>query len=137
MPSIKCSERGEFLKTLLLNEKNELLERNTLIGPHRDLYEVLNGERVFTNHSSTGQNRALSLIYRLVQVLMFHKRNGIAPILLFDDVFLELDKRRRDRVFEILPKSSQCFFTFLDDYYGLKRDNSFVVYRVKNGRFEL
>ncbi|AYE36308.1 DNA replication and repair protein RecF [Borrelia turcica IST7] len=137
MPSIKCSERGEFLKTLLLNEKNEFLERNTLIGPHRDLYEVFNGERVFTNHSSTGQNRTLSLIYRLVQVLMFYKRNGIAPILLFDDVFLELDKRRRDRVFEILPKSSQCFFTFLDDCYDLKRDNSFVVYRVKNGRFEL
>ncbi|WKC57992.1 DNA replication/repair protein RecF [Borrelia sp. P9F1] len=137
MPSVKCGERDEFLKTLFLNEKNEFLAGKTLIGPHRDLYEVLNGERIFTNHSSTGQNRSLSLIYRLVQVLIFDKRNSSAPILLFDDVFLELDKRKRRRMFEILPKSSQCFFTFLDDCYDLGRDNNFVVYRVKNGRFEL
>ncbi|UGQ16117.1 DNA replication/repair protein RecF [Borrelia sp. RT5S] len=137
MPSVQFSERDEFLKTLILNEKNELLSGNTLMGPHRDLYEVLNGERVFTNHSSTGQNRSLSLIYRLAQVLIFDKKYSVAPILLFDDVFLELDKKKRRRVFEVLPKSSQCFFTFLDDCYDLGRDNTYVVYRVKNGRFEL
>ncbi|AWG43222.1 DNA replication and repair protein RecF [Candidatus Borreliella tachyglossi] len=137
VPSVKCDNRDELLKNLLLRERDELFEKSTLMGPHRDLYEVLNGDRVFTNHSSTGQNRTLSLIYRLVQVLIFNKRFGIAPILLFDDVFLELDSIRRRRVFEILPKSSQCFFTFLDDAYDIKRDSSFVVYRVKDGRFEL
>ncbi|AHH08413.1 DNA replication/repair protein RecF [Borrelia anserina] len=137
LPSVKFCGRDEFLKTLFLKEKDELLNEVTLIGPHRDLYEILSGARVFTHHSSTGQIRALALIYRLVQVIIFNKRFGIAPILLFDDVFLELDSVRRKRVFDILPKDSQCFFTFLDDCYDIKQDNNFVVYRVKNGRFEL
>ncbi|UPA13279.1 DNA replication/repair protein RecF [Borrelia turicatae] len=137
LPSVKCSKRDEFLQTLLLKEQDELYSESTLIGPHRDLYEILSGERVFTHHSSTGQIRALALIYRLIQVIMFNKQFGIAPILLFDDVFLELDSMRRKRIFDILPKDSQCFFTFLDDCYDIKQDSKFIVYRIKNGRFQL
>ncbi|BCR21044.1 DNA replication and repair protein RecF [Borrelia miyamotoi] len=137
LPSVKCDERDDFLRTLILKEKDELFRKSSLIGPHRDLYEILDGDRVFTHHSSTGQNRTLSLIYRLVQVVIFNKRFGVAPILLFDDVFLELDSIKRRKVFDILPKDSQCFFTFLDDCYNIKRDSNFVVYRVNNGRFKL
>ncbi|AHH10612.1 DNA replication/repair protein RecF [Borrelia coriaceae] len=135
--SVKCFERNEFLQTLILREQDELSNESTLIGPHRDLYEILIGERVFTHHASTGQTRVLALIYRLVQVIIFNKRFGISPILLFDDVFLELDSIKRKRVFDILPKDSQCFFTFLDDYCDIKGKSDFIVYRVKNGRFEL
>ncbi|BCR21864.1 DNA replication and repair protein RecF [Borrelia sp. HM] len=136
LPSVQSDVRDEFLKALTLKEKDEFFRKVTLIGPHRDLYEILDGERVFTHHSSTGQNRTLALIYRLVQVVIFNNRFGIAPILLFDDVFLELDSIKRKKVFDILPKDSQCFFTFLDDCYNIKQDSNFVVYRIKNGRFE-
>ncbi|AJW73240.1 DNA replication/repair protein RecF [Borrelia hermsii] len=137
LPSVAYCGRDEFLHLLFLKEKDEFLNESTLIGPHRDLYEILSGERVFTHHSSTGETRALALIYRLVQVIIFNKRFGIAPILLFDDVFLELDSTRRKRVFDILPKDSQCFFTFVDECYDIKQKSNFIVYKVKNGKIEL
>ncbi|WP_024653592.1 DNA replication/repair protein RecF [Borrelia persica] len=138
LPSLTCCKKEEFYEILFLREKEEFYSETTLIGPHRDLYEILNNDkRVFTNHASTGQIRVLALIYRLVQVIIFNKQFDIAPILLFDDVFLELDSIKRKKVFEILPKDSQCFFTFLDDYHDVKRDSNCVIYRMKNGKFEL
>ncbi|WP_024655381.1 DNA replication/repair protein RecF [Borrelia hispanica] len=136
-PSVTCCSKDEFFEILCLREKDELYSETTLIGPHRDLYEILNDHRVFTDHASTGQIRVLALIYRLVQVIIFNDKFNMSPILLFDDVFLELDSIKRRKVFEILPKDSQCFFTFLDDCYDVNRESNFIVYRMNNGRFEL
>jgi DNA replication and repair protein RecF len=62
------------------------------------------------------------------------------PILLLDDVLLELDVGKRRRFLELLPppgQGAQAFFTFLPEEPWTEYENGdTIVYRVHNGRFE-
>lgn len=116
--------------------REELLMKTSLSGPHRDRWAFVAEGRDFSATASTGQLRLLSLVLRSSQAKYFSSKTGRAPLLLLDDVLLELDPERRRRFFATLPASSQAIFTFLpgeewEDY----RSASTLVYRVLDGRF--
>jgi len=84
-------------------------------GPHRDRFAFQWGGRNFADHASTGQVRLLSLLLRIAQATLSLEKTGRRPILLLDDVLLELDGERRRRVLARLPEFEQAFFTFLPE----------------------
>ena len=115
----------------------ELALGTSLSGPHRDRWSFFSDGRDFATTASTGQLRLLSLTLRMVQAEYFIAATGHLPVLLLDDVLLELDRGKRRRFLDLLPPSGQSFFTFLpgepwEDY----RTGSTLVYEVRNGRFE-
>jgi DNA replication and repair protein RecF len=108
----------------------------TLSGPHRDRWLFSRGELNFVDSASTGQIRLLSLVLRSLQAVYYTTVTGRKPVLLLDDVLLELDPERRKRFLATIPEASQSFFTFLpgerwEDY----QSTSAIVYRVEDGRF--
>lgn len=105
-------------------------------GPHRDRFVFRLGGRDFTEVASTGQLRLVSLILRVAQAVYFAEGTGKRPVLLIDDVLLELDAEKRQRFLEALPDYEQAFFTFLPDepYRRYLRDST-RVYFVENGEF--
>lgn len=107
----------------------------TTSGPHRDRFRFeMDGEE-FTETASTGQLRLLSLILRVAQARFFSDRSQRKPILLLDDVMLELDPTRRKRFFNSLPEYDQAVFTFLPDeqFSSLAGDDT-LLYRVQAGQ---
>jgi DNA replication and repair protein RecF len=59
------------------------------------------------------------------------------PVLLLDDVLLELDRGKRLRFLELLPPAGQAFFTFLPgESWEEYLSGSTLNYEVRNGRFE-
>ncbi|MFP4364113.1 MAG: DNA replication/repair protein RecF [Spirochaetia bacterium] len=110
--------------------EQDLAQQTTTTGPHRDkLYYVLEG-RNFVKIASTGQLRLLSLILRISQARFIAENAEKTPILLLDDVLLELDNKRRERFFHFLPKYDQAFFTFLPDepYHKYKQENTKIFF---------
>jgi DNA replication and repair protein RecF len=101
----------------LLEEKREqdLLYGTTSSGPHRDRFIFRLAGTDFARIASTGQLRLMSLILRIGQCRYFSEKTGRRPILLLDDVLLELDSERRKRFLAQLPEYEQAFFTFLPD----------------------
>ena len=101
----------------LLEEKREqdLLYGTTSSGPHRDRFIFRLAGSDFARIASTGQLRLMSLILRIGQCRYFSEKTGRRPILLLDDVLLELDSERRKRFLAQLPEYEQAFFTFLPD----------------------
>ena len=77
----------------------------TLSGPHRDRYLFLRGEPAgeFSGNASTGQRRLLALLLRTAQARCFSVITGKTPVLLLDDVLLELDGEKRRRFFSVMP----------------------------------
>ena len=69
----------------------------------------------FRRYASTGQKRLASLALRAAQAARVAERSRPAPLLLLDDVLLELDARKRERFLAALPTADQRFFTFLPD----------------------
>ncbi len=113
----------------------ELKMKTTCYGPHRDNFKFIYDKKDFNHFASTGQLRLVSLILRSAQGIFFSKKTGRKPILLLDDVLLELDKEKRELFMDNLPSYEQAFYTFLPDSSALEKHNAKVFY-ISEGDFK-
>jgi DNA replication and repair protein RecF len=133
LPSWKDDEAGVVQKLAEGRDQDARLGF-TSTGPHRDRFAFQLGGRNFADHASTGQVRLLSLLLRISQATLSLERTGRKPLLLLDDVLLELDGERRRRVLANLPPFEQAFFTFLPDYQFEFAGEAPLRLRVDGGR---
>lgn len=136
-PSWKAGEDMEgVLRRLSEARDRELAMGTTLSGPHRDRFQFSDTRGDFSARASTGQLRLMALTLRIAQAGYYTRRTGRNPILLLDDVLLELDPDKRRRLMEHLPASEQAFFTFLPgEPYGDYAEAGTIIYWTDNGRF--
>ena len=128
---IKADDVVSFLKE---RRAHDMTAGVSLSGPHRDRYVYSRDGTDFVIRASTGQRRLLALLLRAAQSCRFSVESGLNPVLLLDDVLLEMDGDKRQRFLSILPAYDQAFFTFLPDepYQRYKKDAT-LIYNVKNG----
>jgi DNA replication and repair protein RecF len=123
-----------ILPLLLKQRERDKIQETTTSGPHRDQIRFLVGERDFTHVASTGQLRLVSLALRVSQSLYVKERADRKPVLLLDDVLLELDGKRKRAFLEALPDYEQAIFTFLPtERYRDYRKGDTIGYTVKAG----
>jgi DNA replication and repair protein RecF len=84
--------------------------RQTLVGPHRDDLELLVDDMPAMHFASEGQQRTAVLALKIAQAYVF-KNIGEPPLLLIDDIFGEIDARRRNALLDNLPADSQKLVT--------------------------
>ena len=77
--------------------------QTTTTGPHRDRFPLRIEGLSFRRYASTGQKRLASLALRAAQAARVAERSRPAPLLLLDDVLLELDAGKRERFLAALP----------------------------------
>lgn len=129
------SDLDSVIRRLESRRHEELAVGTSLSGPHRDRWNFVSTSSDFAARASTGQLRLISLIMRMVQAEYYTGMAGRRPILLLDDVLLELDRGRRSRFLSLLPAASQAFFTFLPgESWEENRTGSSLVYEVRDGR---
>ena len=85
----------------------------TMTGPHRDRIEFEKDGLPFIPLASMGQRRLVALVLRTAQAVYFTEETRRKPVLLMDDVLLELDPGKRERMTALLPDYEQLFCTFL------------------------
>jgi len=101
--------RSEFLRKLHSMRVPERETGMTLVGPHReDLSFCLSGKPV-REFGSQGQKRSVALSVKLASARLLEEKNRQPPILLLDDVFAELDEKRRLRIGEMIRDKGQVF----------------------------
>jgi len=134
-PSWRGCETVEQVKGKLAEKANFDFEMGTTTtGPHRDRFVFTLERRNFARIASTGQLRLMSLILRVAQASYYTEKTGRRPVLLLDDVLLELDMARRERFLHCLPDADQRFFTFLpDEQYRRFVAADTVMYKVEKG----
>lgn len=92
-------------------EREELYKKQTIIGPHRDdLVFYLNGKDV-RQFGSQGQIRSVVLALKTAQMRLFYQDTGEEPILLLDDVLMELDEARQHYLMDMISGQIQTFIT--------------------------
>ncbi|MEQ1861367.1 MAG: DNA replication and repair protein RecF [Chthoniobacteraceae bacterium] len=100
----------DFVSALADSRDADARLRQTTVGPHRDdLAFSLN--EVTADHASEGQQRTLVLALKLGAAHLLAAHFDAPPLLLIDDVFGELDLRRRNALLAALPKSAQKIVT--------------------------
>ncbi|MGW7292893.1 DNA replication/repair protein RecF [Streptomyces xiamenensis] len=101
---------GVLLAALGEARKREIERGVTLVGPHRDELVVRLGELPAKGYASHGESWSLALALRLAAYGLL-REEGPEPVLVLDDVFAELDARRRDRLAGLVAGGEQVLVT--------------------------
>ena len=127
-----------IIEILSSTRERDVKMQTTTSGIHRDRFNVVGKNGLFSQYASTGQIRLCSLLFRLSEVKAFSKASGRKPIVLVDDVLLELDDVKRGRFLSVLDDYSQAFYTFLphEGYFSSEHAKP-ITYRVEDGRYEV
>ena len=104
----------QFAKKLKSNIKKEIMQGITLYGPHRDDFSFFINDNNMKYYASQGQQRVAIIAFKLAEVSFFNQEIGTSPILLLDDIFSELDIRKRNKLIEYIPNGIQTIITTTD-----------------------
>lgn len=122
-------------------KKNYLKELNygmTIYGPHRDdfYFEFNNNDLKY--FGSQGQQKLAILSFKLAEISIFKDISGFMPVLLLDDIFSELDIKKRNKLLKIISSNNiQSIITTTDlRNINKKYIESAAVFCVKNGTVE-
>ncbi len=130
------------LKSLLIDKynsifMNELLQKTTLLGCHKDDFKMYLNDLDVTEFCSQGQQRLSILSLKLAELEVFIKEKKIKPIILLDDIFSELDDIKKNNIIKYFKNDIQIFITTTDINdinEELKKKSSIFV--ATNGNFK-
>lgn len=94
--------------------KDDVRRGVTTVGPHRDELEILLNGMPARTHASQGEQRSLALALRLAGHELVRATTGIAPLLVLDDVFSELDDDRSAALVAALPSGQTLLTSAVD-----------------------
>lgn len=133
--TVNTSSAESLYNLLQLRLKDDLRKGSTGTGPQRDDYVFQNMESInFNNYASQGQKRTASISLKLAEFEMINKIKQKKSIILVDDIFSELDEKRRSNMIDLLKNKSQIIFTMVNsDYIKKGIQGDLKIFSVKNG----
>lgn len=99
-----------LLAAMAAARDNELERGVSLVGPHRDELELTLDDVAAKGYASHGESWSFALALRLASYELL-RADGNEPVLILDDVFAELDRRRRQRLADVAVKAEQVLVT--------------------------
>jgi len=112
--SSECSGKEEFLNKLTEQKQNELIQKRTLFGPHKDdLLFMLHG-RHLRNFGSQGEKKIFLSVIKKTEAEFIDQSTGKKPVVLLDDLFAKLDSERSKKIINLFTEKYQTFITTTD-----------------------
>lgn len=102
-----------FKKALTERQKLDIIRSHTSIGPHRDDLIFYLNDKEISKTASRGEYRTLLLALKLTEIEFIKEKTGKLPVLLLDDVFSELDRKRQTHLLKSI-KGCQTIITTTD-----------------------
>lgn len=133
-------ETSDDMKGLLEAKYSRSLERDkvfkmTHVGVHRDDLDFRIDGQVVQSVASQGQKRMFVIALKCALLEVIEEISGEKPILLLDDVFSELDSKRKKALYEILHRSTQTLITTTDvEDVALWLQDRVSIYEVHQGK---
>ena len=141
-PNVKFSddikEQEEIFYSVLKESfDNDIRQRTTTKGPHKDDFELfIEGVNV-RSFGSQGQQRTSALSLKLAEIKIIKEETGYDPVLLLDDVMSELDLERQEYLVKSLS-DVQLFITTTEiPEVLIKKFPNYTEYNVEKGEIEI
>ncbi len=132
LESLEAAYRQQFEQ----KRAREIAYGTTLIGPHRDdLLFLINGHPMKA-YASQGEHKTFVIALKLAEFTYLQQQRSQSPILLFDDIFGELDANRIQQMLQQLSDIGQVFITTTSRNFFDKLQSSETpihYYQVQNG----
>ncbi len=129
--------RSAMIKKLLNQKKSEDVFKTTVCGPHRDEFIFNLNNKNMKFYSSQGEKRIASVLFKTSLIEFIAEEKGNFPIILFDDILLEIDRYYMESVLMSLSDKNQLFFTATEipeiDYFSRAEKSFFFDVSKKSG----
>lgn len=144
MPNIDFASFEYFeIKSIMLekfrrNYSKELNYGMTMYGPHRDeFYFNLDGNDL-KFFGSQGQQKIAILAFKLSEISIFKEFQKTSPVLLLDDVFGELDIKKRNRILKLINSEDVQSIITTTDIRNINKKylEDAYIYEVVEGSLE-
>jgi DNA replication and repair protein RecF len=89
-------------EALARQRRHDIRRGMTHSGPHRDDLSLSLDARDLRLFGSAGQQRTAAIAMRMLEAATLREARGVAPLMLLDDPFAELDLRRSARILGLL-----------------------------------
>jgi len=128
-------ESDEICSKLRYNIKRDISAGSTTIGPQRDDYVFENELGIdFKSFASQGQKRTASIALKNAELTFVEDKLKKKAVILVDDIFSELDDKRKKRLLTFLEGGNQVIFTMVSELgLSLKNVNPVRIFIVNNG----
>jgi DNA replication and repair protein RecF len=110
LPPAAAELEALLLESLGRMRRQEVERGVCLVGPHRDDLDLRLGEGPAKGYASHGESWALALALRLASYRLLCA-DDVEPVLILDDVFAELDSRRRRALADVAARAEQVLIT--------------------------
>ena len=111
--------KSMYRDELFNRKERDIVRAETTAGPHRDdLVFFLNGREI-SDVASRGEIRTLLLAIKLAEIQFIEERTGEKPILLLDDVFSELDRKRQGHLLKSITGCQSIITTTDIDHISI------------------
>ena len=101
---------AEMLAELGRGRTREIERGMSLVGPHRDDLVLNLGATPAKGFASHGETWSYAIALRLAEFRLL-RNDGTDPVLILDDVFAELDARRREKLVTLAADAEQVLIT--------------------------
>lgn len=130
--------RENLLRKWENNYQKELMQGMTLTGLHRDdLVFLLNGKDSKI-YASQGQQRMIVISYKIAELMIYKKIKGEYPVFLLDDVFSEIDIKKRNNIIKYFKNDMQVIITTTDiEDIDTKIMESARIYKISKGAIKI
>lgn len=133
--NLPCCDKNELIKFYRENFVNEISQKVTLFGPHRDDFDFYLHDENLKLYGSQGQQRVAILSLKLSEISIFKEVKGYYPIVLLDDIFSELDIEKRRNLLRFIKSNIQFIITTTDvKNISSKILNKASVFNLKDGK---
>ena len=131
------SLKKTMMEILNKNYQRELHIGMTMFGPHRDDFQFQLNDVDMKLFSSQGQQKSAVLAYKLSTIPIFEEKNGTKPVLLLDDIFSELDLKKKNRLLKYVNQDIQSIITTTDlKNISKKSLENATIFKVSNCNVE-
>ncbi len=109
-------DKGDFTEEPLekVFEKNMNKEKEkmrTLFGVHLDDYIIKLNNRLITKIGSEGEKRLIGIALKYAELKLIYEYFGEYPVILIDDVFAEIDKKKMEKIMYLFNNYPQVIMT--------------------------
>ena len=128
-------DRNELEDKFNMVYNNELFQKVTLLGIHKDDFSIFIDDVKINNYGSQGQHRIAILCLKLTEIKIYEEEYDKKPILLLDDIFSELDSTKKTNIIKFIKNDLQVFITSTDlNNIDKKIIKEADIYKIDNGK---
>ncbi|MBN2402413.1 MAG: DNA replication and repair protein RecF [Spirochaetes bacterium] len=110
--TFSSNNNNGIIDELLKRRDKDIFLASTGLGPHRDDYVIFYKDRkVFKNSASQGQKRTAAVSLKIAECEFLEREAKQRPVILIDDIFGELDEKRRNKMMDIINDRNQVIIT--------------------------